>query len=256
LCQDDTNDFFSKQSIIETIENINTHISCLPKKTKIAVSVDCVIFGYDATELKVLLIDCDMPPYIGQQSLLGDLLQLDETTEEVARRIIVDRTMLTDLYLEQVGVYSKPNRHPLGQVVTISYYSIIKISDYEDQIKDRDNKRLTWQSVSEIESLAFDHLDILTDAYTRLQRTVREHPICFSMLPKKFNLIQLQNFYEIVLNIQLDRRNFRRKLMSLDLLIDLEEFQNNVPHRPAKLYSFNFKKYFNKKKNGTLNFDL
>jgi len=126
-----------------------------------------------------------MPPYIGQQSLLGDLLQLEETTEEVARRILFDRTMLTDLYLEQVGVYSKPNRHPLGQVVTISYYSIIKISDYESQIKDRNNKQLTWQSVSDIQSLAFDHLDILTDAYARLQRRVREHPICFSMLPKK-----------------------------------------------------------------------
>jgi len=212
------------------------------------VSVDCVIFGYDASELKVLLIDCNMPPYLGQQSLLGDLLQEEETTETAARRILQNRTMLRDLYLEQVKAYSQPNRHPLGRVVTIAYYSIIKIADYENQIRDRDNKRLTWQPLSSIQSLAFDHLQILKDSYACLQRAVREQPIGFSMLPKKFSLVQLQNFYEIVLGIELDRRNFRRKLMGQEFLTDLEEFQDNVSHRPAKLYSFNFDKFMDKKK--------
>ena len=107
-----------------------------------------------------------------------------------------------------------------------------------------------------MEALAFDHLEIVQDAYTRLQRAVRAKPIGFSMLPKKFSLIQLKKFYETVLNIELDRRNFRRKLLALELLIDLKEVQNNVAHRPAKLYSFDFDKYKQKKNTGALNFEI
>lgn len=241
---------------ISNTENINTWISHLHEETKFSISVDCVIFGYDEAELKVLLMDCNMPPYEGLQSLIGDLLRQQETTDEAARRILENRTFLKDLFLEQVNVYSKPNRHPLGRVVTLSYYSLIKIADYDNQIVDAENKRLAWKSLKNIATLAFDHLEIVQDAYAQLQQTVRELPIGFSMLPKKFSLIQLQNFYETVLGIELDRRNFRRKLMALDLLIDLKEFQDNVAHRPAKLYSFDFEKYRQKKNIGTLNFEI
>ena len=141
-------------------------------------------------------------------------------------------------------------------MVTLAYYSLINIEDYENQIVDAENKQLEWKTLATIDDLAFDHLEIVKDAYARLQRTVREVPIGFSMLPKKFSLIQLQNFYETVLDIELDRRNFRRKLMALGLLIDLKEFQDNVAHRPAKLYSFDFEKYKQKKNIGTLNFEI
>ncbi len=197
-----------------------------------------------------------MPPYEGKKSLIGELLQQQETTDEAARRILEHHTSLTNLYLEQVSIYSKPCRHPLGRVVTLAYYSLINIADYENQIVDVENRQLEWTSLTTIKGLAFDHFDILKDAYTRLQRTVREKPIGFSMLPKKFSLIQLKNFYETVLDIELDRRNFRRKLMALDLLIDLKEVQDNVAHRPAKLYSFDFEKYQQKKNIGTLNFEI
>lgn len=237
-------------------ENINTWISHLSEETKFSISLDCVIFGYDELGIKVLLIDCNMPPYEGKKSLIGALLQASETTDQGAKRILENTTMLKDLYLEQVNVYSLPNRHPLGRVITLAYYSLIKISDYENQIKDKQNKRLEWMPIEAIEELAFDHKTILSDAYLRLQKTVREHPLGFSLLPKKFTLIQLQNFYETVLGIALDRRNFRRKLKSLDLLIDLEEWQDNVSHRPAKLYSFDFQKYYKKKNKGTLSFEI
>ncbi len=239
----------------QTTENINTWLSHLKEETKFSISVDCVIFGYDEGELKVLLIDCNMPPYEGKKSLLGDLLHSNETTENAARRILENRTQLIDLYLEQVSVYSHPKRHPLGRVVTIAYYSIIKISDYQSRIVDKENKRLEWKAITELQGLAFDHDQILLEAYSCLQKTVREYPIGFSMLPKKFSLIQLQHFYETVLGIKLDRRNFQRKLKGLDLLQDLEEVQPNVPHRPAKLYSFDYHKYQQKKK-VTLNFEI
>jgi len=239
-----------------TTENINTWLSHLQEDTKFSISVDCVIFGYGQGELKVLLIDCNMPPYVGQKSLLGDLLRCNETTDGAARRILERRTKLRELYLEQVNVYSHPNRHPLGRVITIAYYSIIKIKDYENQIVDAENKRLEWVHLPEIDDLAFDHGKILADAFASLQKTIREYPIGFSMLPKKFSLIQLQYFYETILGIQLDRRNFQRKLKSLGLLKDLQESQSNVPHRPAKLYSFDYHKYQQRKNNRTLNFEI
>jgi len=241
---------------INSTENINTWISHLEEETKFSLSVDCVIFGYDTSQLKILLVDCNMPPYVGKKSLIGELLLAKETTTEAARRILKDKTLLQDLYLEEVGVYSNPKRHPLGRVVTFAYYSLISIKNFENQILDTENKQLEWVDLKEIDQLAFDHKEILTDAFSRLQRAVREKPIGFSMLPKKFTLIQLQDFYETVLNIELDRRNFRRKLMALDLLIDLQEVQNNVSHRPAKLYSFDFEKYQQKQNIGTLNFEI
>lgn len=236
--------------------NINTWMGHLKEETKCSISLDCVIFGYDETGIKVLLIDCNMPPYEGKKSLIGELLESYETTDEGAKRILEHTTMLKDLYLEQVNVYSLPNRHPLGRVVTLAYYSLIKIADYEFQIKDKQNKQLGWIPIEDIHELAFDHLTILKDAYFRLQKTIRERPIGFSLLPKKFTLIQLQNFYETVLGIELDRRNFRRKLKSLGLLIDLDEFQDNVAHRPARLYSFDYQKYLKQQKKGTLTFEI
>ena len=154
---------------ISNTENITTWHSHLQEETKLSISVDCVIFGYDEAGLKVLLMDCDMPPYKGKKSLIGELLQPKETTEAAAKRILEDHTNLTELYLEQVNVYSKPCRHPLGRVVTLAYYSLINIADYEDIIVDTENKQLEWKTLANMEALAFDHLEIVQDAYTRLQ---------------------------------------------------------------------------------------
>lgn len=235
-------------------ENINTWITHLNPDAKISLSVDCVIFGYDEEGLKVLLIDCNMPPYEGKKSLLGDLVQMNETLEHAVIRVLQKRTTLTDLYFEEVKAYSEPDRHPLGRVVSVAYYSFIKISDYK--IHDNEDKHLEWIPINEIGDLAFDHRAILDDSFARLKKKIRRHPIGFSVLPKKFTLMQLQSFYETVLQVNLDRRNFRRKLSSLKLLIDLDEIQDNVSHRPAKLYSFNFEKYNRKLEKGVLSFAI
>ncbi len=235
-------------------ENINTWISELNSDAKAAVSVDCVIFGYNEKELSVAQIECNMPPHIGKMSLLGDLVKSHETLKEAAARVLEKITGLSDLYLEQVQAFSTPDRHPLGRVISIAYYTLIRMDDYE--LLDKENKHLQWVPINDITEMAFDHNEIIKVCHERLKKQLREKPIGFSLLPKKFSLIQLQKLYEIILEIELDKRNFRRKLQNADILIDLAETQSDVSHRPAKLYSFDHERYSKLKADNGLKFDL
>jgi 8-oxo-dGTP diphosphatase len=237
-----------------TDENINTWISQINMDYKAAVSVDCVIFGYDENHLHVLLLKSDMPPFEGKYSLLGDLVTSFENLDESAERVLVQRTGLEGVFLEQVKTFSDVDRHPLGRVITTAYYSLVKLNNSLFRMEE-ENPNLKWHKVSEIKKLAFDHNIILETCLTQLRYRLRDRPIGFNLLPKKFSLKQLQNLYEKVLDIELDKRNFRRKLKALDLLVDLNENQSDVNHRPAKLYSFDHVKYEKKKKKG-FNFEL
>lgn len=230
-------------------ENINTWISQINTEYKAAISVDCVIFGYDKENLKVLLLKSDMPPFVGLYSLLGDLLRPTENCDESAIRVLEKHTGLTDLFMEQVKAFSEVGRHPLGRVITIAYYSLVKLDDHLMQIAEN-HPQLKWEKVDAINTLAFDHTIILKECLTQLRYGLREKPIGFKLLPAKFSLKQLQNLYEKVLDIELDKRNFRRKLKSIDLLVDVNESQSDVSHRPAKLYMFDQKKYEAKRKKG------
>jgi 8-oxo-dGTP diphosphatase len=136
-------------------------------------------------------------------------------------------------------------RHPGGRVVTVVYYSLINILHHKLKIHDNE---LHWHDVSAISNMAFDHQEILNTCYARLQKRIQEHPLGFNLLPSKFSLRELQNLYEAILNIKLDRRNFRKKFFSMDFLIDTNEMEKEVPHRPGKLYKFNYKKYEQNKK--------
>ena len=219
------------------IGNINTWLDQIHHEYKTAVSVDCVIFGYNQASLKVLVIPCDMPPFENQWSLPGDLVHTNETTDEAAHRVLRERTGLDDIYLEQVQVFSALKRHPLGRVITVSYYSLVKI-DRDDFLNKNGHHGLFWEDVKGIGALAFDHKLIMDTCLDRLCRNLREHPIGFKLLPQKFTLNQLQTLYEIVLGITLDKRNFRRKLGQLQILKTTGEVQKDVSHRPAKLYYF------------------
>jgi 8-oxo-dGTP diphosphatase len=229
--------------------NINTWLDQIHHEYKTAVSVDCVIFGYDHSGLKILLIPCDMPPFENRLSLLGDIVHPDETTDEAAHRVLSTRTGLDDIYLEQVQVFSDLKRHPLGRVITVSYYSLIKIEN-DDFLLEKDNLGLQWKNVKDITELAFDHKLIMDTSLHRLKRNLREHPIGFALLPSVFTLNQLQTLYESVLGFEMDKRNFRRKLSNLEILKATGETQKDVSHRPAKLYYFDKKAYEEKLKNG------
>ena len=199
----------------------------------IAVSVDCVIFGYDNKELKVLLIKSDLEEFTGLWSLLGDLVRLDEDIESAPYRVLKERTGLDDVYLDQVYTFGDLGRHPSGRVITTAYYSLIDIKHHKLKLT---HNELHWHKVNDIRKLAFDHKKILDRGLERLREQVMEHPIIFNLLPEKFSLRELQDLYQAILGVSLDRRNFRKKIAHKDWLLDLDEMENDVPHRPGKLY--------------------
>jgi len=200
----------------------------------IAISVDCVIFGYDNKELKVLLIKSDLEEFSGLYSLLGDLVRPDEDLEDASYRVLSDRTGMDDVFLEQVHTFGGLGRHPSGRVITTAYYSLIDIKHHNLKLNHND---LHWHSVNDIKDLAFDHKSILDTCLKRLREQVMDHPVVFNLLPEKFSLRELQDLYQSILDIDLDRRNFRKKIAIKDWLVDLNEMENNVPHRPGKLYA-------------------
>ncbi|HEY8920868.1 MAG TPA: NUDIX domain-containing protein [Chitinophaga sp.] len=226
-------------------KNINAHLTEISTYFKMAISVDCVIFGFDNDELKVLLIKSDLNEFTGKWSLLGDIVRPEEELNEAAYRVLKTRTGLDHVYMEQVQTFGGVHRHPAGRVITVAYYSLVNIE--QNELKKHGNE-LHWHSVKNVTDMAFDHREILHSCHERLKHKVIEQPVGFNLLPKKFSLRELQNLYEAILDVKLDRRNFRKKFLSMDLLVDLHEEEDDVPHRPARLYKFNFEKYDQRKK--------
>ncbi len=199
----------------------------------IGVSVDCVIFGYESKRLKVLLIKSDLKEYEGLWSLLGDLVKPTENMEEAPYRVLEERTGLQDVYLEQVYTFGSINRHPSGRVITTAYYSLVNNKSHKLKLTENE---LHWHSIDEIESLAFDHKIILNTCLNRLRQQIMEQPLVFNLLQEKFSLRELQDLYEAILGVGLDRRNFRKRMTLKNWLVDLNQMEDDVPHRPGKLY--------------------
>lgn len=221
--------------LTQSLKNINTHTIEIDNYLKVALSVDCVIFGFDEHELKVLLIRSDLDEYKNKWTLLGDLVRNDEDPDKAAYRVLQNRTGLKNVYLEQVHTFGKPHRHPAGRVVTIAYYSLVNV---EKCILTTQAHELHWHPVKDIRQLAFDHKQIFDTCFQRLQSAILDRHVGFNLLPSKFSLRKLQGVYEAILGIALDRRNFRKKILAMDILEDLDEIETDVPHRPGKLYRF------------------
>src|ERR1035437_900421 len=230
---------------VKKIKSLLAIQSEVQSSNRIALSVDCVIFGFDENKLKVVLMRSDLKKYQSKWSLLGDLVKPDEDLDAAAYRILKQRTGLDDVYLEQVHSFGKINRHPGGRVVTVAYCSLINIQHHKLKILDNE---LHWHDVASVKELAFDHKTIFDLSLQRLQKRVQEHPLGFSLLPNKFSLRELQNLYEAILSIKLDRRNFRKKFFAMNFLVDMDEIEQNLPHRPGKLYKFDYDKYEKNKK--------
>ncbi len=207
-----------------------------------AVTTDCVIFGFDEGELKVLLIERGIEPYKGRWAFPGGFLNMDENSDECARRELFEETGLENVFIEQLYSFSDVDRDPRGRVITISYYALIKLADYKIQAGD-DAEKAKWFPISKVPTLAFDHDRILRIAMNRLRGKIRYQPIGFELLNEKFTIPELQNLYEIILEAQLDRRNFRKKILATGLLIDHKESVKGVPHKGARYFSFDKKKY-------------
>lgn len=207
-----------------------------------ALTVDCVVFGLDENDLKVLLIQRDLEPFAGRWALPGGFVQVDETLDNAARRELEEETGVGNLYLEQLYTFGAVDRDPRERVVSVAYYALVNLHDHK-VCAATDARNALWFSVSDAPALAFDHDEILATALQRLKNKVRYQPVGFELLPEKFTLSQLQHLYETILEKPLDKRNFRKKISSMDLLVELDEVEQDVAHRAARLYSFDKEKY-------------
>ncbi len=219
-----------------------------------AFSVDCMIFGYEDGQLKVLLIERGVEPFNHYWAIPGDLVYPNEDLPDAASRILLELTGLADVPMHQSKSFGAPNRHPQGRVITISYFALIRISDFEIKASSWAEKAM-WVAVNDVPQLAFDHNLILDSTYELLKQKLNADPICFDLLPEKFTLMELQQLYEYAFKTTLDKANFRKKLKSIPL-IQLNESQQNVKHRPAKLFKYDASAYIASEKNDGFQFNL
>ncbi len=206
------------------------------------ITIDCVFFGFNKESLEVLLVQHAQGESKGKWGLLGGWLQLDESADDAAQRILQELTGLENIYLEQLKAFTNPKRVPERRVVTIGYYTLVNREDYNIKASLRVIEA-KWYKINEIPDLIFDHNEILEFSLLQLRNRVRQAPIGFNLLPEKFTLLQLMHLYEEILGIELDKSNFRRKILHMKLLTALDEKQKDVSHRAAKLYKFDDEMY-------------
>ncbi len=235
---------------------INYQLSIMPtyKYPRPAVTTDSVIFGFDDSDLKILLIKRGIEPYKNLWALPGGFVHENESAEEGAKRELKEETGLENIYIEQLYTFSEPDRDPRGRVISIAYFALVKLGDYKPKGGD-DAADAKWFSVKDIPTLAFDHEKIIRTALYRLKGKIRYQPIGFELLNEKFIFAELLHLYETVLEIKIDKRNFRKKMLKTGLLIELDEKQKNVAHKAAKFFKFDKQKYEELSKKG-FNFEI
>jgi hypothetical protein len=219
-----------------------------------ALSIDCLIFGFKKNELDILLVQHGEGISKGKWALPGGWIKYNESVDDSASRILNDLTGVSNIYLEQLKTFGNVDRYPAKRVITIAYYALVKPENYtlHPAFTAAD---ANWFKVSEVPELPYDHHKILQEGLSYLKHKVRHEPVGFNLIPKKFTLLQLQELYEAILDKKLDKPNFRRKLMKMNLLEPCEEKQTAVSHRAASLFRFD-KKNYNRLKEKGFTFEL
>jgi 8-oxo-dGTP diphosphatase len=207
------------------------------------VAVDCIIFGFDQEKLKILLIKRRMEPFKDNWSLMGGFVQQNESLDDAAMRITYSLTGLNKVYLEQLYTFGDINRDPGGRIISVSYYALIKINESDSETAQKHGAE--WFPVAECPKLIFDHNKMIETALSRLRRRCRTQPIGFELLPEKFTIPQLQSLYEAIFMHPLDKRNFRKKVLDMNLLDKLDEKDRKNSKKGAYYYRFNPEKYKN-----------
>jgi len=214
----------------------------------VLLAVDCIIFGFDKEELKLLVIKRNFEPEQGKWSLIGGFLRKSENLDQAAIRVLQKLTGLNNVYLEQLYVHSKIDRDPGQRTISVSYFALIDLEDrkYKGQLIDS----AQWFNLEELPKLIFDHDTMVKQGLERLRQWALTKPIGFELLPKKFSMRQLQNLYESILGRELDKRNFIKKIQSLDILMKLDEKDKSNSRKGSFLYVFDKKKYYKRLKEG------
>ncbi|MFL9843570.1 NUDIX hydrolase [Flavobacterium rhizosphaerae] len=203
-----------------------------------AITIDCVIFGFDNGVLEVLLVRHAEGIMKNQWGLPGGWITEKESTDDAARRLLADLTGLDNIYLEQLKAFGEPDRFPLGRVITIGYFALIKKENYDVKAGFTASEA-KWYKIKDVPELIYDHNEILDYSIQHLRNRVRNAPVGFNLLPEKFTLLELMQLYEEILGVEMDKSNFRRKILRMKILVALDEKQKDVSHRAAKLYEFN-----------------
>lgn len=212
-----------------------------------SVTTDCVIFGFDGTTIKVLLIQRGIEPFKGKWAFPGGFMKMDETAEDCAKRELEEETGLKNTSVEQFYTFTDVNRDPRERVITIAHYALVRLSE----VKGGDDATFAqWFSMDEIPSLAFDHDRILRMAINQLKERICFEPIGFDLLPEVFTMSKLQNLYEAILEVKFDRRNFYNKMLKLGILSEAEPRPKNASRRTPSKYRFNSDKYAELKQKG------
>lgn len=215
------------------------------------VAVDCIIFGYEITdkELKLLLIQRGFDPAKGKWSLAGGFVQEGESLDDAASRVLRSLTGISDLYMEQLYTYGDVDRDPGARVISSAYFSLIGIHEIDRMKQEKNGAQ--WISISELPDLIFDHRKMVDRALAELVESIKVHPVGFELLPEKFTLVQLQSLYEAIYRKAIDKRNFRKKILSMNLLDKQEDKERETSRKGAYYYRFNEEKYRELTRNGS-----
>ncbi|TBW28683.1 NUDIX domain-containing protein [Gramella sp. KN1008] len=223
------------------------------QEDKMYVATDCVIFGFDEGNLKLLIFKRRVKPLMGTWSLIGSFVRIDEDVQDAAKRVLKEITGLEGVFMEELKSYGDVGRDPGYRCISIAQYALIRIGEYDKELVKRHGA--DWYDIDEVPELVLDHNQMVKDALDRIKRKARYKPIGFELLPEKFTIPQLQRLYEAVYRKELDSRNFRKKVLSLNVLIKLNEKDKSTSRRGAFLYKFDYKNYHKLLKEG-FNFEI
>jgi ADP-ribose pyrophosphatase YjhB (NUDIX family) len=217
------------------------HIAEYNQYERFLFAVDCIIFGFDGQRLKALFIKRAFNPGMSKWSLMGGFVARKESVEDAAARILKQLTGMSNIYMEQLHCFGEVDRDPGGRVISVSYFALINISDYGEQMMKEHHAR--WFELSQIPTLVFDHRRMVKLAKHRLKQKIASHPIGFALLPEKFTLRQLQNLYEAISETEFDKRNFTRRMLHLGILKKLNEKETESSKKGSFYFVFDEEKY-------------
>jgi ADP-ribose pyrophosphatase YjhB (NUDIX family) len=218
------------------------------KKDKVLLAVDCIIFGFDEEDLKILLIKRDFEPEKGKWSLMGGFLHKEETLDIAAIRVLNSLTGIQNIYMEQLYTFSKVDRDPVERTISVAYFALINIKEHKEELIEKYSAK--WFSLKDVPKLIFDHNRMVEHAINRLRYRASTKPIGFELLPQKFTMRQLQKLYEAIWGRELDKRNFTNKVQALDILVKLHEKETESSKKGSYLFTFDKNIYDLKTKEG------